>query len=350
MKIGIVSPCYNEESFLLSFFESVKEQDAFVNKEFYVEVILVDGHSDDASLDIINKLKSKYDFLKLLQNEKRYVSDGLNIAIEYLEQNNFDFMIRMDIHAVYPSGYITSLVSSYIQLEKKGISVGNVGVAIETIAPDTALKSIIISNALSSKFGVGGSDFRVERSLDSLREVDTVPFGCFRVNVFKKVGNFDTNFIRNQDDEFNHRLNTNGFKVFLVPKMSAKYYSRTTLSSVSSMFYQYGLFKPLVNKKLGSSASYRQYAPAVFLLAIVFSLALACIGLSHIFFILLLSYFIMTVMFVVDTGLYKLNFLKVFCLSISTLLLIHLSYGFGYIKGYIRSSFGKRLQKVKSSR
>ena len=350
MKIGIVSPCYNEEKFLLNFFESVKEQDAFTNKEFYIEVILVDGRSDDSSLDIINKLKSKYDFLKILQNENRYVSDGLNTAIEYLEQTNFDFMIRMDIHAVYPSGYISSLVSSYTQLEREGISVGNVGVAIETIAPNTNLKSIIIANALSSKFGVGGSDFRVERGLDSVREVDTVPFGCFRVSIFKKVGNFDTNFIRNQDDEFNHRLNTNGFKVFLVPNMSAKYYSRTTLSSVSSMFYQYGLFKPLVNKKLGSSASYRQYVPTIFLLAIVLSLALVCLSSPYLFVVLLLSYFVMTAIFIVASGLYKLNFTKVFCLSISTLLIIHLSYGAGYIKGYIRSSFGKRLQKVRSSR
>ena len=35
------------------------------------------------------------------------------------------------------------------------------------------------------------------------------------------------------------------------------------------MFYQYGLFKPLVNKKLGSPATIRQFFPLFFVLGLL---------------------------------------------------------------------------------
>lgn len=43
---------------------------------------------------------------------------------------------------------------------------------------------------------MGNSYFRI--GIKDVKKVDTVPFGCFRKEVFDKVGLFDEELIRNQ--------------------------------------------------------------------------------------------------------------------------------------------------------
>ena len=44
-------------------------------------------------------------------------------------------------------------------------------------------------------------------------EVDTVPFGCFKREVFDRVGFFNENLKRSQDMDFNIRLKKAGGKI-----------------------------------------------------------------------------------------------------------------------------------------
>jgi hypothetical protein len=83
---------------------------------------------------------------------------------------------------------------------------------------------------------------------------------------------YDTDLIRNQDDEFNGRIIKNGGKIYLLPEVEIKYFARDKISKVRKMFYQYGLYKPLVNKKLGSPATIRQFFPLFFVLFLMIGL------------------------------------------------------------------------------
>lgn len=58
-----------------------------------------------------------------------------------------------------------------------------------------------------------------------------------------------------------------------------KYYARDKISKVRKMFYQYGLYKPLVNKKIGAPATIRQFFPLVFVLGLFFGAILSCLSL-----------------------------------------------------------------------
>ena len=100
-------------------------------------------------------------------------------------------------------------------------------------------------------------------------ETDTVPFGCYKREVFEKTGPFDTDLVRNQDDEFNGRLLNLGGKIYLIPQVIINYTARDTICKMRHMYYQYGLYKPLVNKKLGAPATVRQFFPLLFLIALV---------------------------------------------------------------------------------
>jgi GT2 family glycosyltransferase len=101
--------------------------------------------------------------------------------------------------------------------------------------------------------------------------VDTVPFGCYRREVFSRCGRFDEDQVRTEDDEFNLRLRKKGGRILLVPEIRIDYYARERLSQVWRMYYQYGYFKPLVARKLGwNLLSLRHLIPSLFVLTLAF--------------------------------------------------------------------------------
>ena len=85
----------------------------------------------------------------------------------------------------------------------------NVGGYIDTVPSNDSRTSRSIAAASSSRFGVGGSTFRTG---GGEQEVDTVPFGCFRPDVFDRFGMYDERLVRNQDIELNSRIRRGGGK------------------------------------------------------------------------------------------------------------------------------------------
>src|SRR5690606_16353723 len=85
---------------------------------------------------------------------------------------------------------------------------------------------------------------------------------------------FDEELIRNQDDEFNSRIVSQGGEIWLLPDIEIKYFARDSLSKIFRMFYFYGFFKPLVNKKVGKAATLRQFVPPAFVLSLIIGLIL----------------------------------------------------------------------------
>ena len=184
-------------------------------------------------------------------------------------------------------------------------------------------------------FGVGGSMHKIGAS--RIIETDTVPFGCYKREVFEKTGPFDTDLVRNQDDEFNGRLQNLGGKIFLIPQVIINYTARDTIRKMRHMYYQYGLYKPLVNKKLGAPATIRQFFPLGFLLGLIVGTIASCFSTTilNIFTTCLLLYLFIGLV-VGGMGAVRTRTLAVMPLMPYVFLNIHLSYGFGYLRGIFK--------------
>ena len=234
----------------------------------------------------------------------------------------------MGAHTIYTKNYISKCI---IYLNQYHVDV--VGGLIQTLPGAETLKAKAIALVLSSPFGVGNSYFRI--GIKEPKFVDTVPFGCYRREVFDKIGLFDEDLIRNQDDEFNLRLIKNGGKILLVPDIVSKYYARDKFLKLWNMYYQYGYFKPLVVKKVGGVLTWRQLIPGI----MVSSMLILGIGafFNRYLFLLFLSeagiYLIVNFVFSLALAM-KNGILLLFFLMISFMVL-HFSYGFGYLKGVI---------------
>jgi len=319
--VSIIVPCYNEEKFIRQLLENVIEQDYPAGQ---VEIIVIDGMSCDGTRDEIKKMIARDQRIRLLDNERKYVPYALNKAI--LESRG-EFIVRMDAHANYPVSYLSVLIRNMEELKAD-----NVGVAWITLPASDTVKCHAIAAAMSSSFGIGNAQYRL--GTNEVKQVDTVPFGCYRREVFNRIGLFDESLLRNQDDEFNGRLSQHGGKIFLLPGHEIRYYARGKVQSMTRMFYQYGLFKPLVNRRLNKPATARQFVPPVFVayLASLVILFFLLPGAAAWYSMFLGLYLVFNIYFSVSASARSGKGSLVFFLP-WLFFLIHLSYGSGYIAG-----------------
>lgn len=319
--ISVICPTYNEEKYIEKCINSILKQDYPLEK---IEFILVDGFSTDRTREVIKSYQKKYHFIKLLENPYKTVPYALNIGIKNAKGC---YIARIDAHAVFPKNYLSTLYKY-----SKELNADNIGCLINTLPANSSTQAEAISFALSSSFGMGSSLFRV--GTNKIQEVDTVPFGFFKKDIFEKIGLFDTDLIRNQDDEFNGRIIKSGGKIFLIPEISIDYYPRDSLKKTYNMFYQYGLYKPLVNKKLGSPATIRQFFPLLFVIGLFVGFLLSLTHqLFFIFYLITILLYLSISIFFSFKSYKKFKKISLFIYQPITYFIIHYAYGWGYLTG-----------------
>lgn len=318
--LSVICPIYNEEKYIAKCIDSILNQDYPKND---LEVLFVDGMSTDRTREIVKEYASRYSFIKLIDNPNKIVPPAMNIGIK---ESKGEIIIRLDAHAEFPSQYFSRLTKALIDLKAD-----NVGGVCITLPTSDDIIPIAIANVLSSKFGMGNSSFRI--GCKDVQEVDTVPFGCWHREIFDKIGYFDEELIRNQDDEFNGRIIKNGGHIYLLPDVEIKYFARDKISKVYKMFYQYGLFKPLVNKKLGSPATIRQFFPPVFVSGLILGLILSLV--FPILFIPYLSVICLYILLAIYFSIKTSKRILVIVSQIYIYFVVHMGYGLGYMKGIL---------------
>lgn len=335
--VSIICPVYEEEKHIRRCVESLLAQD-YPKDRF--EMLFVDGMSTDRTRKMLSVYASERPFIRMFDNPHRTAPYALNIGIG---ASCGDIVMRVDAHSVFPSDYISRLVDSLT-----GLGADNVGGTLNTLPAADTTVCRAIATASSHVFGVGRSMFRI--GADKIRRVDTVPFGCFRREVFARIGLFDTELTRNQDDEFNGRIVKSGGRVFLVPSVKIDYTARDTIGKAAKMYYQYGLFKPLVNKKLGTPATLRQFFPALFVLGIIAGAVWSAFSypILWIYLGVLSLYLLLGASFGLREAVRMKDWKMIFTLPY-VFLVMHAAYGLGYWKGIYNLIF-KRPFRVESNR
>ncbi len=130
-----------------------------------------------------------------------------------------------------------------------------------------------IAVAVAHPFGIGNAYYRIGTA--EPRWVDTVPFGCYRREVFRRVGAFDEEMVRNQDIEFNRRLARQGGRILLVPDVVVRGRARDSLRKLARMYFQYAYFNPAVIWKSGGRMTIRQTVTPAFALSLLVAGGLA---------------------------------------------------------------------------
>lgn len=315
-------PVRNEAEFIGRSLGAVLAQDYPHDR---MEVFIADGMSTDATRKVIEALTRDYPDidLRVLDNIGQMVATGLNRA---LEQAKGEVIIRVDGHTIIAPDYVRECVA---QLKRTGAD--NVGGRMDAVSKSSFGQAVAL--ATSSPFGVGGARFHYS---DQEEWVDTVYMGAWPREVFERVGLFDEEQVRNQDDEFNYRLLSHGGKILLSPRIKSKYYNRSTPGSLWRQYFEYGYWKVRVMQKHPRQMRPRQFAPALFVAGLITALILLPFSFIGKYFALLVaaSYVIanLTASLLVTRG----RGWRVLALLPFAFATLHLAYGCGFLVGLVK--------------
>jgi succinoglycan biosynthesis protein ExoA len=242
--VSVMIPMRNEAASIAACIESVLAQDY---PEDRFEVLVVDGDSSDSSASVVEKFASRTGRVRLLHNPRRIVPTALNVAIRAARGG---VVMRVDGHTRIAPDYLRAGVET---LRRTGAD--NVGGPMCAIGGGPMAEAI--AAATESRFGIG-SYFHFG---SAEAEVDTVYMGMYPRSVFERIGLFDEEMVRNQDDEFNYRLRKLGGRIVLTPAMRSWYQNRPTLHTLARQYFQYGFWKVRVLQKHPGQMSVRHFAP-----------------------------------------------------------------------------------------
>lgn len=318
--VSVIIPCRNEEGFIGKCLDSIIAQD-YPRDKF--EVLVIDGMSEDRTRKIVKKYNEQFPCVHLLDNCNRITSSALNKGIKAAKG---DIIIIMGSHSTYEKNYMSQCVSCLTNGDAD-----NVGGVCKILPQNNSLIAKSIAYALSSPFGAGNAYYRTGTKRQ--KYVDTVFGGCYRKELFDKIGFFDEDLLRTQDSEFNARLIKNGGRILLVPTIVSYYYARKSLGELWKMNLQYGYSKPLAAKKIGRIFTLRQLIPPLFVGALVIPLIFSIFFKPSLWFFLFVSalYIIVNLAFSLTISFKK----STNCFFILPLVfaIIHFGWGIGYLRG-----------------
>jgi glycosyltransferase involved in cell wall biosynthesis len=308
--VSIILPIRNEAAYIERTLNAVLAQDYPKDR---MEVIVVDGLSDDGTRNILSKFN-----VRVLDNPRRIVSAALNLA---LKEARGDVIVRIDGHCEIQKNHVRRCIE--LMEETKADCVGG---PVRPIGHGLVAKAIALGT--SSPMGVGNA---VVRYAKKPGWVDTVFGGAYRSELFPKLNYFDEELVRNQDDEFHFRLIQSGGKIWLDPALHITYFSRSTLKTLWRQYFGYGFYKVKLIQKRGAVPAVRHIVPALFVLSIFLSLVISAATRNPWWSIIFLTAYVIPILLgAFWVGRKNPRTIVVLPFVFATL---HLAYGFGFING-----------------
>jgi glycosyltransferase involved in cell wall biosynthesis len=316
--VSIVVPCCNERDYIESMLQSILQQEQLPGR---FEVIVIDGMSEDGTREVVLRFAQNDSRIRIIDNPQRIASTGLNAGIKVARGS---IVIRMDAHTSYAPDYIKQCVQ--VLQDTDADNVGG-----PCVVQGRGLVGKVIAFAFQSSFGCGGARGHDPRYSGP---VDTVYLGCWRREIFDRIGLFDEELVRNQDDELNLRLIRSGGIVWQSAKIKSRYYPRERLRDLFAQYLQYGYWKAFILQKHRLPASVRHLIPAVFVLTLLLLpfLSLFWPIALRAWTILVALYVLTNVLVSIITAARK-GCWYLFALLPCVFTIFHIAYGWGFLTG-----------------
>lgn len=316
--VTVVIPCRNEAKAIEDTLRAVFLQDWPQDK---LQVCVVDGLSDDGTVNILQVLQKEFPALTLIENPRQVTPVAMNLGLK-AAQGEFYWLLGARQKPA------PNYLKTCYHLLQADSDIGAVGGLTQHVYDSPAGECI--ARAMMSPFGVGPGNWR---TLTTETDVDSVTAPLYRTSLLKHIGGFDEVLVRNQDDELNFRVLQSGYRIVFTPKTSLEYTPRSSFKQLFKQYYQYGYWKVYVNKKHQAVTTKRQLIPAMFVLFLGVGGALAvCLKPLRILYGFILGLYV-TLAFIAAFMAAPLRFsmgvMKAFGI-------LHTAYGLGYLEGLWR--------------
>ena len=255
--VSVVMPARNEERWVERSLRSVLVQEYPRDR---LEIIVAVGTSSDRTREIVARLADADPRIALIDNPDGRTPVALNLAIRAARG---EIVARVDAHGWLGAGYIATAVETL-----RRTAADAVGGVVTFVGSGAMGEAIAIAE--SSRLGGGTAAFR---NAETETEADGLRWGVFRHDLFERVGLFDEQLVRNQDDEFCHRVRRAGGTLVVTPEMQFFQVVRSSVGDLWKQYRQWGEFRLATFEKHRRPGAVRQLAPPGLVGALALALA-----------------------------------------------------------------------------
>jgi succinoglycan biosynthesis protein ExoA len=256
-KVTIVVAARNEERHIEACLKALVAQDYPADR---LEIIVADGMSTDRTRALILAAAARETRVRLIDNPRQIAATAFNAGIVAASG---EIVGIMSAHAIPARDYVARAVEALR-------TTGAAAVGGRIVRLSATPRQEAIAAATSSPFGVGNARHNYA---DRAQLVETVFPGMWPREVLDRVGMFDEDLIRNQDDELSHRIRRAGGRIWYDPAIEVGYVPRDSFWALFSQYRQYGFWRIRVLRKHRHALQVRQLAPPLWVLSLVAGLA-----------------------------------------------------------------------------
>jgi succinoglycan biosynthesis protein ExoA len=258
--VSVIIPVRNAQDSIGRCLDAVRRQ---TYPEHLLEVIVVDGGSQDDSRRIGHRYAREDPRIRLLRNPQGSIPAGLNIGIRAARG---EVVARVDARTFIAPDYIQTAVEL---LATSGAA--NVGGPVRSVTRTAIGEALAL--AWSSRLGLGGACARYAESREQW--TDTVYLGVFPRRVFETVGLYDEAVPQDEDSELNYRIRAHGGGVLMSPRLCAQYVNTPSLGRIAWKNLQFGDSKAAAWQRHPRILKARHLVPPTFVVAVVAGALLA---------------------------------------------------------------------------
>ncbi len=231
MKVSLICTVWNEEKNIRELLNSINVQ--ILQPD---EFIIVDGGSNDDTINILKEYKKRHHTLKIIETRKCNIPQGRNLAIK---KAKYDIIVGVDAGTKYDKNWLKNLTKNF-----KG-DVG-FGKTLPLIKNDFQK---VLAKKMKQRFG-------------SSRNI------IFKKDVWKKVGKYPEDLDMAEDTVFTKKVKDKRFKINFIPNAIGYWEMRDNIGDLEKQFYNYGYWDAIAYKKYRVLPLKRKIA--LFILTILF--------------------------------------------------------------------------------
>ncbi|MEL6566056.1 MAG: glycosyltransferase family 2 protein [Pseudomonadota bacterium] len=319
--ILVAVPTLNEERYIAATLQNLLD-----GAGAQMRIVVADGGSSDATCRIVTDLAQQHDNLHLIDNLDRLQSAAINKVVADMAEPHHKILVRVDAHSHYPPGYVLAVAQSLTEREADGLAT-----VMDSVGEGCFQRGA--AWAMETKLGSGGSGHRGGATSGW---VDHGHHAGFRLEMFRAVGGYDTDFVANEDAELDHRIGAAGGRIWLDASIRLGYVMRPSLRRLALQYWRYGKGRAQTVLKHKLRPRLRQMIPP--LVVLVNALAVLLAPLAPGLLLLPLAYLAILAAMTSLTLLHKRSLCALWVGP--ALLVMHMVWGAGFLLQVFRSKTG----------
>lgn len=285
VRLSVIVPVRNEEQFIEGTLTDLLAQEC---DGFGIEIIVIDGKSEDKTVDIVRRVAAEHGEVRLFSNPYRWSSAARNIGIRNARG---EYILIVDGHCeLRDPGILTNVVTTF---ERTGadclgrpqpLEVANASRMQRAIA---AARTCWLGHDPNSFIYVWMPQFVPARSVAV----------AYRKSVFDSIGYFDERFDAHEDGEFNHRVDEAGLRCYHAPEIATHYVPPRTLRGLFRQMVRYGRGRVRLHHKHGTGMKLGTIMPSLLVLFFIVGVVVSWLSLTTaiVYLVGLLSYAVVLV-------------------------------------------------------